>query len=97
MVRGDSNKANDLDAERQPLVPQSTSASFPGVNPLLRLGYQGAGLAVRAAAAFAPPGRGKVARALRARRGIRSRYAALGATARDPHRPLVWIHAPFVG
>src|SRR5207237_3538926 len=52
-----------------------------------------------AAAAVAPPGggSGKVARALRARRGIRKRYAAWGATGRDASRPLLWMHAPSVG
>ena len=36
-------------------------------------------------------------RSLRARRGIRSRYAAWGRAHRDASRPLLWIHAPSVG
>ena len=41
-------------------------------------------------------GRHTVARSLRARRGIRERYAAW-APQRDTARPLLWIHAPSVG
>src|SRR6185437_47497 len=51
----------------------------------------------RLAAALAPAREGKTWRALRARRGIRDRYIAWGQTARDPDRPLLWMHAPSVG
>jgi 3-deoxy-D-manno-octulosonic-acid transferase len=46
---------------------------------------------------LAPPGESKILRALRARRGIRDRYRAWGASGRDRHRPLLWMHAPSVG
>jgi 3-deoxy-D-manno-octulosonic-acid transferase len=39
----------------------------------------------------------KAALAIRARRGIRKRYAAWAAAHRDAARPLVWMHAPSVG
>jgi 3-deoxy-D-manno-octulosonic-acid transferase len=64
---------------------------------LLRLPYAAAGAAARTAAALAPAGRGKVLTSLRARRGIRARFAAWGAGGRDARRPLVWMHAPSVG
>jgi 3-deoxy-D-manno-octulosonic-acid transferase len=63
----------------------------------LRFGYGVATQIARAAAAVAPPGRGKVLRAFSARRGIRSRYAKWAREGRDPSRALVWIHAPSVG
>ena len=64
---------------------------------MLRLGYDAAGQLARMLAAVAPDGDAKVLRALRARRGIRTRYAAWNATVRDTSRPLLWIHAPSVG
>ncbi len=64
---------------------------------LLRLPYAAAGAVARAAARVVPPGRGKVLSSLRARRGIRARYAEWGAHGRDSGRPLVWMHAPSVG
>jgi 3-deoxy-D-manno-octulosonic-acid transferase len=64
---------------------------------LSRLLYTAAGQLARAAAAVAPAGDGKLARTLRARRGIRARYAAWGARHRDVTRPLLWMHAPSVG
>jgi 3-deoxy-D-manno-octulosonic-acid transferase len=67
------------------------------VNPILRLAYAGAAALARAGAALAPAGEGKTRRALRARRGIRERYAAWGRAGRDPARPLLWMHAPSVG
>jgi 3-deoxy-D-manno-octulosonic-acid transferase len=39
----------------------------------------------------------KVWRSLAARRDVRARYAAWAAAARDPARPLLWLHAPSVG
>ena len=62
----------------------------------IRLAYGAAGHLARAAAAVSPVGRAKWQRALRARRGIRSRYAAWSPR-RDLARPLLWMHAPSVG
>jgi 3-deoxy-D-manno-octulosonic-acid transferase len=70
------------------------------MNPLVRPAYGVVGQLARAAAAVAPDGGGKLARTLRARRGIRKRYAAWGSggsAGRDPERPLLWMHAPSVG
>ena len=64
---------------------------------MLRLGYDAAGQLARALAAVAPPGQAKFLRALRARRGIRARYAAWAGADRDRARPLLWMHAPSVG
>lgn len=51
----------------------------------------------RAAAIVTPESETKLLRAIAARRGIRGRYAAWGATGREPARPLLWMHAPSVG
>jgi 3-deoxy-D-manno-octulosonic-acid transferase len=67
------------------------------VDAVLRLGYDAAGQLARALAALAPDGDAKLLRALRARRGIRTRYARWGASGRDASRPLLWMHAPSVG
>jgi 3-deoxy-D-manno-octulosonic-acid transferase len=67
------------------------------VNPAVRLPYSLAGHLARAAAALSPAGDGKILASLRARRGIRARYAEWGAVHRDPARPLLWVHAPSVG
>ena len=64
---------------------------------LLRIPYAATAGAARAAAALAPTGKGKIVSSLRARRGIRARYAEFGAKGRDASRPLVWLHAPSVG
>ena len=64
---------------------------------VLELGYDAAGQIARALAAVAPDGQAKWLRALRARRGIRARYAAWAALDRDPSRRLLWMHAPSVG
>ncbi|HEU4586251.1 MAG TPA: glycosyltransferase N-terminal domain-containing protein [Gemmatimonadaceae bacterium] len=68
-----------------------------GTRSLLHLSYRAAGELARLGAALAPSGGGKTARALRARRGIRARYAAWGRAGRDARRPLLWMHAPSVG
>ncbi|MDZ4675005.1 MAG: glycosyltransferase N-terminal domain-containing protein [Gemmatimonadota bacterium] len=39
----------------------------------------------------------KVARSIRARRGVVQRMEAWGQQQRDLHRPLLWMHAPSVG
>ena len=64
---------------------------------MLRLGYDAAGHLARALAALAPAGDAKLLRALRARRGIRGRYADWSVANRDRTRPLLWMHAPSVG
>lgn len=67
------------------------------MNLLLRIPYAAAGIAARAAAEIAPTGTGKLRTSLRARRGIRARFAEWGARGRDAARPLAWLHAPSVG
>ena len=67
------------------------------MNRVVRVPYSVAGELARLAATIAPAGGGKVLASLRARRGIRARYARWGAHGRDPLRPLLWIHAPSVG
>jgi 3-deoxy-D-manno-octulosonic-acid transferase len=67
------------------------------MNRVARFPYAAAGFVARALAAVLPEVDGKTIRAIRARRGITSRYAEWGKTARDPSRPLLWIHAPSVG
>jgi 3-deoxy-D-manno-octulosonic-acid transferase len=47
--------------------------------------------------AVVPPGPTKASIALRARRGIRKRYASWAAQHRERSRSLVWVHAPSVG
>jgi 3-deoxy-D-manno-octulosonic-acid transferase len=67
------------------------------VDAVLRLGYDAVGHLARALALVAPTGDAKFLRALRARRGIRARYASWAAAGRDLTRPLLWMHAPSVG
>ena len=67
------------------------------MDAVLQLGYDAAGQVARALAALAPPGDAKFLQALRARRGIRTRYADWAVSARDRARPLLWMHAPSVG
>src|SRR6185312_11889147 len=69
----------------------------PPVNFLIRAPYAAAGFAADAAARLAPAGDGKLRASLRARRGVRERFAAWGTHGRDRSRPLVWLHAPSVG
>ena len=47
--------------------------------------------------AVLPPGQSKTSIALRARRGIRRRYATWAMEKRDISRKLLWLHAPSVG
>ena len=63
---------------------------------LLRLPYAALGATAEMAAVLTPDSHGKLARTLRARRGIAARFRAFTAQ-RDPSRPLVWFHAPSVG
>ena len=67
------------------------------MDAVLRLGYDAAGQLARALAVVAPSGEAKFLRALRARRGIRTRYAAWSRAGRDRSRALLWMHAPSVG
>ncbi len=67
------------------------------MDAVLQLGYDAAGNLARVLAALVPAGDAKLLRALRARRGIRSRYATWALTNRDPARALLWMHAPSVG
>ncbi|HET7632699.1 MAG TPA: glycosyltransferase N-terminal domain-containing protein [Gemmatimonadaceae bacterium] len=67
------------------------------MNVALRPFYAAAAQLARAAASLAPAGPSKLARTFSARRGVRRRYAAWGASGRDSARPLLWMHAPSVG
>jgi 3-deoxy-D-manno-octulosonic-acid transferase len=60
----------------------------------LRVGYEGVARLADALAAVAPASGNKLVATFAARRGVRDRYAAF---ARDPSRPLLWMHAPSVG
>jgi 3-deoxy-D-manno-octulosonic-acid transferase len=64
---------------------------------LVRLLYAAAARLAGLTAAVIPPSDTKAAISLRARRGIRRRYASWASDHRDPARPLLWMHAPSVG
>jgi 3-deoxy-D-manno-octulosonic-acid transferase len=64
---------------------------------VVRLAYGAAVGLVEAAAALAPSGESKIARSLRARRGLIDRVQAQARAVRDGSRPLIWFHAPSVG
>jgi 3-deoxy-D-manno-octulosonic-acid transferase len=59
--------------------------------------YRLAAPAIVAATPLAARGEGKVARAIRARRGAVERLRAWGAAQAGDARPLLWFHAPSVG
>ncbi|HEX6251305.1 MAG TPA: glycosyltransferase N-terminal domain-containing protein [Gemmatimonadaceae bacterium] len=59
--------------------------------------YSAAVRLLQALALVAPVGDSKLARGLRARRGLLDSYADWGRRERDRKRPLVWVHAPSVG
>src|SRR5881628_227429 len=59
--------------------------------------YAGVVKLVGVASAVIPPSATKTSIALRARRGIRRRYANWSTQHRDPARELLWVHAPSVG
>lgn len=63
----------------------------------MRTAYAAATQLAQTAARLAPPGDGKLARALRARSGVIDRVRAQATAVRDSARPLVWMHAPSVG
>lgn len=67
------------------------------MHPVLGALYGAAGHVARGLAAVVPPSDAKWARALRARRGVGGRWAGWARAARDPARPLLWVHAPSVG
>lgn len=67
------------------------------LNPALRPLWALAAFASRVATALAPESPGKLARTLRARRGLLARIRTEAAPVRDPARPLIWLHAPSVG
>ena len=67
------------------------------MHPLIALPYAASGALASVACHLPLPGSGKAMRALRARRGVTERCEAWGRTARDPARPLLWMHAPSVG
>lgn len=64
---------------------------------MLRPVYTAAVRILHALALVAPSGDSKIARALRARRGLVESYEEWGRRVRDPSRPLLWVHAPSVG
>jgi 3-deoxy-D-manno-octulosonic-acid transferase len=64
------------------------------MNAALRVGYEGAARVARALAAFAPASGNKLVETFAARRNVIERFEAF---ARDPARPLLWMHAPSVG
>lgn len=67
------------------------------MDPLARALYAAAAKVAAVAGAVIPPSDSKAVIAVRARRGIRGRYAAWAAANRDIGRPLLWMHAPSVG
>ncbi|HVT41329.1 MAG TPA: glycosyltransferase N-terminal domain-containing protein [Gemmatimonadaceae bacterium] len=67
------------------------------MHPVVRVPYSLAGHLARAAAALSPGGSGKFLASVRARRGIRERYAAWAARERNLARPLLWVHGSSVG
>ena len=67
------------------------------MDAVLRLVYDVAGNLARPLASLAPASDAKLLRALRARRGIRARYATWAGAHRTPARALLWMHAPSVG
>jgi 3-deoxy-D-manno-octulosonic-acid transferase len=67
------------------------------VHPLLTIPYALMGAAAAALTHLPLPGEGKLARALRARRGTLAHVEAWAAASRDRARPLLWMHAPSVG
>jgi 3-deoxy-D-manno-octulosonic-acid transferase len=67
------------------------------VRPLARALYAAAAKVAAVAGAVIPPSDSKAVIAVRARRGIRARYAAWAAQHRQAAQPLLWMHAPSVG
>ena len=59
--------------------------------------YEAALLGARGVLTLARPFHAKLARGLEGRRGAVAALEAWASAARDPARPLVWVHAPSVG
>ena len=68
-----------------------------GGEVFLRPVYSAAVRLLQALALVIPAGDSKLARTLRARRGLIDSYADWGGRERDRKRPLVWVHAASVG
>jgi 3-deoxy-D-manno-octulosonic-acid transferase len=64
---------------------------------LARMLYAAAAKLAGVASAVIPPSDAKAAIAVRARHGVRRRYASWAAANRDRTRPLLWMHASSVG
>ncbi len=64
------------------------------MNAALRVGYEGAARIARALATLAPASDNKLIDTFASRRNVMERFEAF---ARDPARPLLWMHAPSVG
>jgi len=64
---------------------------------LVRMLYAAAAKLAGVASGVIPPSEEKWVIAVRARHGIRHRYATWAAAHRDGTRPLLWMHAPSVG
>lgn len=67
------------------------------MHALLGALYEAAGQLARGLAVVAPAGDAKWLRAVRARKGVRTRWTAWAGARRDAARPLLWVHAPSVG
>ena len=64
------------------------------MNWALALGYEGVAQMARGLAAVAPTSGHKLVATFASRRGVLARFSRF---ARDPARPLLWMHAPSVG
>lgn len=67
------------------------------MHPILGWPYAAAAAAADLLAHAPLPGDSKLARSLRARRGLLASYEAWGRAHRAVERPLLWMHAPSVG
>lgn len=67
------------------------------MHPILGWPYAAAAAAADLLAQAPLPGDSKLARSLRARRGLLASYEAWGRAHRAADRPLLWVHAPSVG
>lgn len=67
------------------------------MRPIARALYAAAAKVAAVAGAVIPPSDSKAVIAVRARRGIRDRYARWASANRVAARPLLWMHAPSVG
>lgn len=83
---------------RRTVAPTGRAPRYLLPVPATSLSYR---IAARVAATLVPlvgaAAGGKLARAIRGRRGVQDRLASWARLHRDPARPLLWIHAPSVG